>query len=604
MNPGRRPSAKSLSVVPAYLVLSIALVWPVTRDFGHAVPAVFGALDPLLQSFLLGWDWHALAHEPGRLFQLPIFHPHERALTYMDHMVGEALVAWPIRFLTGRTAPAYNALVLGSFVLSGWFTYRLCRGMGLSRGASFLGGLAFAFGPYRFANLGNLNQLQTQFLPLGLHLALRCHRKQRLADMAALAALFVVQAAFGWYYFFHLALITAIVFGWEALRGRCGWRSVALPRVILLGAGAAALILPMLWPYLEQQRTMPAFRRTIGMAALWSADIVDYLRVTVESAWARRWPSGAQAYWPGFLAVPLALIGLWGVFALASARAIRGPATDRLARSSWYSLRLAGWLGKRARRWGDAGNLIVIGLAGWIFSLGPVLHVAGTRTPVPLPFAAAFFVIPGFGSMRAPSRFAVLVLLAVSALAAVGWDRLMRASFARSAGRRRAWFLGALLIGVAGAWPADIPMTRVPERAETPPVYVALASEPDRDPVVELPMPKRVTDEDATHARRQAWLLTHGHPRIDGVSGFVPPDAEILRLVMQGFPRPGTLNALDRRGAKWIIVHYGDYQPAHAEWIEQQIAAGGRLVEQARFGTDVIYRLMPAGTATGSQFNR
>lgn len=76
MSPGRGPSVLSWSVVPAYLVLSIALTWPVARDFGHAMPAVFGALDPLLQGFLLGWDWQALATAPSRLFHLPIFHPH------------------------------------------------------------------------------------------------------------------------------------------------------------------------------------------------------------------------------------------------------------------------------------------------------------------------------------------------------------------------------------------------------------------------------------------------------------------------------------------------------------------------------------------------
>jgi hypothetical protein len=598
MSPGRRPSAASWSVVPAYLLLSLALTWPVARDFAHAIPAVFGALDPLLQSFLLGWDWHALATAPARVFHLPIFHPHERALTYMDHLLGEAVVAWPIRLLTGKTAPAYNALVLASFGLSGWFTYRLCRGMGLSRGASFLGGLAFAFGPYRYANLGNLNQLQTQFLPLGLHLALRCHRRQRLRDLAGLLAVLVVQSAFGWYYFFHLALVTALVFGWEALRGRRGWPAGALPGVVLMGAVALALVLPLLWPYLEQQRAMPGFRRTIGMTALWSADVVDYFRITLESAWARVWPTGAQAYWPGFLAVPLALVGLWGVIASASAPVVARP---RAARSSWYLLRAAHWLGNRARRWGDAGHFLLIGLAGWIFSLGPVLHVAGTRTPVPLPFAAAFFVVPGFGSMRAPTRFAVLVLLATAVLAAVGWDRLMRG---RSPGGRRGLFVAALFVGILGAWPVGIPMTTVPERSAMPPVYAWLVEQADRDPMVEMPMPKRVTDEDPTHARRQAWFLWHQHPRIDGVSGFVPPDDEILRLVMQGFPRPGALNALDRRGARWVIVHYADYAPEHAAWIEREIAAGGRLVEQARFGTDAIYRLMPAGSAPGSQFNR
>ena len=609
--PGR-PVASRL-VVPAYFVLSLLLTWPLARDFSRAIPAVFGALDPLLQVFLLGWDWQVLTTDPGRLFHLPIFHPQVRALTFMDHLVGEAIVAGPIALLTGRMAPAYNTLVILSFVLSGWFTYRLARGMGLSRPASFLGGLIFAFGPYRYANLGNLNQLQTQFLPLGLHLAWRCHRRQRPGDIALVFLVLVAQSWFGWYYFFHLALALVLLFLHEAARGRPAWRREDLGKVVLIGAAAALLVLPWYWPYWEQQRAMPGFRRTIGMTALWSADVTDYFRLNVENLWSRSWPggSGAQGFWPGFLAVPLALIGIVSV--------LRGgagfPVDSKVPQawlpdthSSWMSIRAARWCCSSAvtlaRRTGRAGVFLLVGLAGWILSLGPILQIAGHRTIVPLPFAVGFLLLPGFSSMRAPSRFAVLVLLATAVLAAIGYDRLRRSASVAGRGRATLLFASALALGIVGAWPVNLPMTPAPHRADMPPVYAWLAGQADRDPLVEIPMPKWVMDENPTHARRQAWLLEHRHPRIDGVSGFVPPDDEILRLVMQGFPRPGTLAALDRHGAGWVIVHYGDYEAAAAERLERDVAASPRLAPAARYGTDAIYRLMPGNASGRSQFNR
>lgn len=601
-----RPAASSL-VLPAYLVLTLLLTWPLAREFGRAIPAVFGALDPLLQSFLLGWDWQVLLAEPGRLFQLPIFHPHPRALTFMDHLVGEAIVAWPIALLTGRTAPAYNSLVVLSFVLSGWFAYRLARGMGLSRAASFFCGFVFAFGPYRYANLGNLNQLQTQFLPLGIHLALRCHRQQRLTDLAGMFLVLVVQSWFGWYYFFHLALAVALIFLYEAARDRRGWRAGDTGKAVLVGLAAIALILPGYLPYWQQQQAMPAFRRTIGMTALWSADVTDYVKLNVESAWSHLWPggSGAQGFWPGFLAVPLALIGLVALF---RGRNAAGPPSLPIRRSTWLSLRMARWLKEQsrslARHLGEAGAILLVGVAGWVLSLGPVLQVAGHRTIVPLPFAVGFFLVPGLSSMRAPSRFAVLVLLLASVLAAIGYDRL----------RQTRWFMGrvgtvlmftsALGIGILGAWPVPLPMTLVPHRSDMPPVYAWLAEQTDRDPLIEIPMPKWVMDEDPTHARRQAWLLEHRHPRLDGVSGFVPPDYEGLRLVMQGFPRSGTLAALERFGAGWVIVHYGDYDSTVAAELEQVVAESKQLKPAARFGADAIYRLVPLGSSGESQIKR
>ena len=380
-----------------------------------------------------------------------------------------------------------------------------------------------------------------------------------------------------------------------------------------MGLAAIALVLPWYWPYWEQQRLMPAFRRTIGMTALWSADLTDYFKVNVENAWGQFWPggSGAQGFWPGFLAVPLALVGLVAVLGgrvATTVERIISRADSTIARSPWLSIRAARWWFARAeslaRRTGESGALLLVGFAGWILSLGPILQVAGHRTVVPLPFAVGFLLVPGFSSMRAPSRFAVLVLLSAAVLASIGYDRLRRSRWFSGRNRGALLFAFALSLGIAGAWPLDLPMTPAPHRTDMPPVYAWLANQSDRDPLVEIPMPKWVVDENPTHARRQAWLLEHRHPRLDGVSGFVPPDYENLRLVMQGFPRPGTLAALERYGAGWVIVHYGDYEAKTSARLEQAVAASPQLAPAARFGSDAIYRLVPVGSAGESQFNR
>jgi len=84
----------------------------------------------------------------------------------------------------------------------------------------------------------------------------------------------------------------------------------------------------------------------------------------------------------------------------------------------------------------------------------------------------------------------------------------------------------------------------------------------------------------------------------------VPPDYESLRLVMQGFPRPGTVAALERYGARWVIVHYGDYDSAAAAALERAVADSERLTPAARFGEDAIYRLVPVGPTGESQIRR
>src|SRR5688572_7443748 len=120
-------------VVPAYLLLTLILTWPLAREFGRSLPAVYGAGDALLQAFIIGWDFQALARNPLEIFNAPNFHPHVRTLTYMDHLIGPAVVAWPVHALTGRIAAAYNSLIVVSYVASAWAVYRLLRLESVSR---------------------------------------------------------------------------------------------------------------------------------------------------------------------------------------------------------------------------------------------------------------------------------------------------------------------------------------------------------------------------------------------------------------------------------------------------------------------------------------
>ena len=105
-------------ILPLYLVVTLAFTWPLVLHFGDSIPAIWTGFDPMVQAFLLGWDANALASHPARLFHPPIFYPERNTLTYMDHIIGEAVAATP-GFLIGHSvAAAYNLLIILSFVLS------------------------------------------------------------------------------------------------------------------------------------------------------------------------------------------------------------------------------------------------------------------------------------------------------------------------------------------------------------------------------------------------------------------------------------------------------------------------------------------------------
>ncbi len=559
-------------VIPLFVVVSLILTQPLAAFFLSSIPSSHTLFDPALQAFILGWDWHALTKEPLRLFDAPIFHPEQRTLTYMDHLLGETAAAAPILWMTRSVAGAYNFLVLLSFVTSAWITYRLTRLLGVPRSGAWLCGFLFAFSPYRYANLDLLNQLQTQFLPLGLFFAVRYLQRWNLRDAVGIAATLVAQVYFGWYYAYYLGLALGLLLIY-AIAGR-RWRP---PRhqvapLTALAAGVVLAVLPVAVPYVLQRVEMPELTRTLGEAALYSADLLDYLRWSSSSVLGGYLPvpTGAQSYWPGFAAVGLAAVGTAAVL---GRRLIRG--------------------------FGGEGYFIVLGVATFILSLGPILQVGGHRIWIPLPYSLAHYVIPGLSGMRAPARLASIVLLAVVVLAGIGYRHLQMGW-----GRRdvRAWqglvsvlFFSAFVC----AWPRQTSMLELPTAEAMPPVYRWLAARPDDPPVLELPVPARDQDENEVHALRQYLILYHGKPRIGGISGFTSRRYREFRSAIQEFPDRAALDAAAQQGAKLIIVHYADYPEPFRGTLHRRVADQPSLTLRATFGDDVVYELQSNGLSGG-----
>jgi hypothetical protein len=232
------------------------------------------------------------------------------------------------------------------------------------------------------------------------------------------------------------------------------------------------------------------------------------------------------------------------------------------------------------------GYFPALGVSGLVLSLGPFLHVAGHRLWIPLPYALCYSVIPGFSSMRTPGRFAVLVALATAVLAGFGFDAL-RCRYPRLGS---AFLVGTLLGAGALAWCPTLPFVPYPDRASMPPVYGWLAAQPDSRPVLELPVPAREW-EDLIHVRRQAYVLYHGKPRLDGASGFTSNRYMAFRLDMQAFPALEAIQSAYDMGARRLIVHYGDYAPTLREGMRQRVEEAKDLREVAAFGSDVVYEI-------------
>jgi hypothetical protein len=124
-----------------------------------------------------------------------------------------------------------------------------------------------------------------------------------------------------------------------------------------------------------------------------------------------------------------------------------------------------------------------------------------------------------------------------------------------------------------------------------PPVYAWLAGRPGDFAILELPLPAREPDEGPRYSTRTIYSLYHGKALIDGGSAFVPADHALLRRVMQNFPAPGTVRAAARAGARYVVVHYGDFDETRRAALRRDASASAGLTPVATFGDDVVYEL-------------
>ena len=178
--PGDERRAASTGVLRAtllYLLLTLAMTWPLAAGIARDVPGDLG--DSLLNMWILGWGAeHLPAVATGRMslhdfWNANIFHPAPLALGFSEHLAGQVLQILPVYYLTGNLILAYNLLFLSSFVLSGLGMYLLVRDLlGDDAGFSwpaFVAGLIFAFVPFRIAQVAHIQSVSSQWMPLALY---------------------------------------------------------------------------------------------------------------------------------------------------------------------------------------------------------------------------------------------------------------------------------------------------------------------------------------------------------------------------------------------------------------------------------------------------
>ncbi len=547
---------RHLVALLAFIALTIVATHPLWQHLADSVPGDVG--DPVLNSYILAWDTHALVSDPLHLFDANIFYPLPNTLAYSENLIGDALLALPIALLTGEPLLAYNFTFLASFVLAAFGMYLFVFQLTRNRRAAFAAGLAFAFAPYRLASLAHIQLLTVQWLPLiawsmvrGLSSVPRSTLRASDQFHWMLLPIFVwLQVASSLHGAAFALLMISVFVVVRMLRFAYASRithhaprithhasRIAIPSLILMLS-----LIPLALPYLA---------------------ILDQLR-------AARTPEAA----PSFAAMPS------DFFAAAPFNRFFGSVTAPLRTRDGFTEEqmlfmgvvapLLALLGLGRRRWGIGPALNVV--EGWV---GALLIVGLLLATQPL----LTTLIPFASIMRVPARWAVVLTFALAALCGLGVSKLLTAQTRRTQSAFVfAPFASAQLILLcllalalyAEAFSAPMPLARIGFLQAQTGVYHYLARQSDHAAVIELPL-NVAPDAEFPEGKRMYASALHWHPLVNGYSGYTPARQMTLSLRLKNFPDDEAIAALRdlaREGVRYLIVHSGEPGIPRRDWVQ------------------------------------
>jgi hypothetical protein len=498
-----------------YAALTAIVVQPLI-DFRHLDIASYEG-DARLLIWTMAWNARAvLTGTP--LFDANIYYPEAHALSYAEHHAGIGLFAVPLYAATGNPVLTYWVLWLLAFPLNGLAMHALAWRVTRDHVAALTAGCIYAFCFFRMHHAhGHLQLLWTWTIPLGPIALDDWLESPRPGRAAAVTAAVLLASLTSWYLavfvtLLLLASLVCLVPGRTITMGHI-WQAVA---AVLLGT---AIVGWFAWPY---------FRLTTGPlaeAAANAADLRSYL-LPPANTWLGQMLIRHTSVEPRWI---------WGEQTLSLGVAV-------------LTFSAAGLLQLRAPRAHEDG---IERLAAAVLIAGGVaLGLSFGPTSTGLSPFDLLSRLPGLSLLRAPARFALLVVMAVALLSALGvtWLREKFAHRARFgvAALLAVFFLESFVV----AFPAG-----KPQRVDVPAAYRMLATLP-RGAVLSLPS-YRSTPEAFRETDYLLFSTAHWQPIVNGFGRQEPPEHAGRMNVLAGFPSADSIALMRRLGIRYVVVHTG-----------------------------------------------
>jgi hypothetical protein len=472
-----------ICVFLGYLLCGVLFTWPLTLHLGESVIQKGDLpVDSGQNIWNLWWTHNILLRADNPFITRMLFYPETINLFYQTLTIPDALLAAPVLILKGPVA-AYNSIVLLSFGLTGYFSYRLTISIVGNRFAALIAGFVFACAPFRMQQIygGSLERIATYWLVLYVLLLMRALARRTLVSVFSAALCLFVTTLACRYYGLYAAVYTPFHVVLAALLASPEKRRV----ILLIGTGVgvtwAVLLTPLLlWVgafggvEIEDWYMRQVFH-SVALVDLISLNVLHPFWGSVAETWLSQYHPGGVESGAGLGLGTGILIGL------------------------------ALW-----RHWRFAWPWALLLLMMLLLAMGPQVRLTENESALPGPFLI-LDLFSFFRNASRPSLFVAVMLIPVTVLVALGITALSAPGDQgfRNVSRFRAGILAALVIFeyLVEPWPLI--------RVRSAPESLLLNADPVPGAVLELP-PQLDQSEGLLNQ------ICHGRPLMGGYLARTP----------------------------------------------------------------------------------
>lgn len=447
-------------------------------------------------AWTVGWNADRLKHGMRGYWDSPIFYPVDHTFAFSEPQPATLLVA-PIVWLSDSPLIAYKVWLVLCLVANGLAAVLICQRLQCRQATQWVAGFGMILLPMSQQRIDVIQLVPVWGMLWFFSCLFLLNRHWSIGRAIECGASFATCFALCLHHSLFLSLVMSIacvVFLPKLRHGSFVFSSV----IAIVVAGV--LICPMVLPILEASNEHGFVR---------SAKIVERL-----SAYPSHYIASQDNSWLD----PLNWLDGWKPNAKASRRFHIGWIRMLFA----VAAVIISFKQKRNRRW--TMFLILSGVAGFAFSLGPHLNIAGWK-----PWETVQQYVPGFQQVRNVFRFAWFVQISLMLLALSGFDALLNA-WARRRSETAGGVLAKAMMIVLGCllavevWPEPATAHSVPA-AHKHRQWVSFVRQECRsgEPIVCLPMSMGNRLKDMEIETR--WMLLglgHSAPMLNGYSGFFP----------------------------------------------------------------------------------